>query len=318
MNHNDDAYATMLLTMALSPNREEYARPYGAQEFARLRESIRAAGLRGPGKLLGVDIGALMAWLDLSEEEGYRTFTLLNRTVQLSYALEGFLRDGIEVVTPYDPLYPERLTRRLGDGAPAFLYCAGGAALLQRPAVAILGISGVKTTEEVRENVERLVDLAARQSYAVFTGGELGVARIAAAAADARGVPVAEILGGELRARLKDPEVAGRVASGGAVASLEHPDAMFTVAHAAARNRVLLALASAAFVFNTDGKRGEAEAVQNGVCDWVYAWDGHPGSRALASRGAAPFHDVARLDLDSLSRNWCASQSEQISFFDLM
>ena len=318
MNHNDDAYATMLLTMALSPNREEYARPYGAQEFARLREAIRTAGLRGPGRLLGVDIGSLMAWLNLTEEEGYRAFTLLNRTVQLSYALEGFIREGIEVVTPYDPLYPERLTRRLGDGAPAFLYCAGDAALLQRPAIAILGISGVKTTAEVRENVERLVALAAELNYAVFTGGELGVARIAAAASESRNVPVAEILGGGLRARIQEPEAAGRVAAGGLAASLEHPDAMFTAAHAAARNRVLLALASAAFVFNSDGKRGEAEAVQGRICDWVYAWDGHPGSRALASRGAAPFHDVARLDLASLSRNWTSSQSEQISFFDLL
>ena len=31
LNYSDDAFVTMLLSMALSPNKEEYARPYGTQ-----------------------------------------------------------------------------------------------------------------------------------------------------------------------------------------------------------------------------------------------------------------------------------------------
>ena len=319
MNHNDDAYATMLLTMALSPNREEYARPYAAQEFLRLMEAVSAAGLRGPGKLLGADISALMSWLNLTEEEGYRAFTLMNRTVQLSYALEGYMRQGIDVVTRYDADYPALLTRRLGASAPPFLYRAGSADLLDRPAVAILGISGVKTTQEVRDAVEALAQLAARQDYALLTGGELGVSRVAAAAAARLNVPVVDILGGGMQAFLKEETVSARVAEGsGAVVSLEHPEAMFTVSHAIARNRLLFALARAAFVFNTDGKRGEGEALQSRSCDWIYAWEGHPGNAGLIARGAIPFGDIRRLDLDSASRSWNSSQSEQMSLFDLL
>ena len=38
MNYSDDAFVAMLLSMALSPNREEYARPYGTLELKRLEE----------------------------------------------------------------------------------------------------------------------------------------------------------------------------------------------------------------------------------------------------------------------------------------
>lgn len=36
-----------------------------------------------------------MMLLDIPEEEAYRAYTLLNRGVQLSYALENFLAQGI-------------------------------------------------------------------------------------------------------------------------------------------------------------------------------------------------------------------------------
>ena len=45
MNYSDDAFATMLLTMALSPNREEYARPLGTLELKKLEEKVRESEL---------------------------------------------------------------------------------------------------------------------------------------------------------------------------------------------------------------------------------------------------------------------------------
>ena len=45
MKHNDDAYAAMLLTMALSPNKEEYARPLSVQEFRQLERSVGNSGM---------------------------------------------------------------------------------------------------------------------------------------------------------------------------------------------------------------------------------------------------------------------------------
>ena len=99
MNYTDDAFVTMLLSMALSPNREEYARPFSIGELKRLEEKVRASGMFHIGRLMNVDIGGLMLKLDISEEEAYRIYTLLNRSVQLSYTVENHLRQGIEVVT---------------------------------------------------------------------------------------------------------------------------------------------------------------------------------------------------------------------------
>ena len=127
MGHNDNAYAAMLLTMALSPNREEYARPLGVQEFRRLEASVRETNYRSIGALLDMDISGLMMNLGLSEEESYRAYTLLHRDVQLTYALEGFMAEGIDVVTQYDGEYPRRLGEELRDSAPPFLYRCGDA-----------------------------------------------------------------------------------------------------------------------------------------------------------------------------------------------
>ena len=157
MGHTDDAYAAMLLTMALSPNREEYARPFTTQEFRRFESAARASSYRSIGALLEMDISGLMMNLGLSEEESYRAFTLMHRGVQMSYALEGLAAQGIDVVTQYDADYPRRLEDKLKEAAPPFLYRCQSADIWGGPAIAIVGISGVRTTPEAQANIETLV-----------------------------------------------------------------------------------------------------------------------------------------------------------------
>ena len=319
MQYCDDAYAAMLLTMALSANREEYARPLSTQEFRRLTAAVRASSARSPGHLLGLDISGLMPLLGISEEEAYRIFTLLNRSVQLTYSLEGFLQQGIEVITQYDERYPRRLTVRLGEAAPPVFYAAGNTALLSEPMLAVSGISGVKTTAVVRGSVEKIVAEAKRLGYAVATGGELGVAHLALTLSAAGGGTLVDVLGGGLAEHIRDERFAGMLREGRAVAiSLEHPEALFTVSHAIARNKLLFALAEAAFIFNSDGKRGELDAVRSRTCDFIYAWNGHSGNAPLIAKGATPFDDAARLDFEELRRRWLGSRAEQLNLFDML
>ncbi len=318
MRHNDDAYAAMLLTMALSPNKEEYARPCSVQEFRGLEEAARASRYHSIGRLLDVDISGLMMHVGLSEEEAYRTYTLLHRSVQLSYALEGYMVEGLDVVTQYDDEYPRRLERKLGASAPPCLYRCGNADILNRPAIAVMGISGVKTRPEVRDAIERLVRGAVRQGFAIITGGELGVSRVAESLVDQHGGALLDILGGGMHDHLKDDVISRMLGEGRcAVLSLEHPDAMFTVSHAIARNKLVFALADAAFIFSTDGHRGEVDALQNRICDWVYAWEGYPGNRPLIARGARPIEDLSGMDLQAMSRYWDNSRAEQLNMFDM-
>lgn len=319
MAYTNDGFATMLLTMALSPNREEYARPYSTQEFYRLEQRVRESSFHSIGDLLGVDISGLMMRLDISEEEGYRIYTLLNRGVQLGYSLESFMMKEIEVLTVYNDEYPERLMRRMKGAAPPFLYRCGNPLLIGGPAIAILGISGVKTSPEVRDGIVSMVKAAAKLGYSILTGGELGVSRVAAGAVLEHGGTLIDVLGGGMYEHISYEPIDALIREDRmAVVSLEHPEAMFTVSHAIARNKVLFALADAAFVCNTDGKRGETDALHNRYCDWIYAWSGYPANSALIARGATPVTDLRKLDLAEMSGHWKGSQSEQMSMFDLM
>nr|SIP63148.1 Putative DNA processing chain A [uncultured bacterium] len=319
MGHSDDAYATMLLTMALSPNRDEYARPLSVGEFRRFEAAARASHFRCIGALMDLDISGMMIYLDQTETEAYRAYTLMHRGVQLSYALESFAMQGIDVVTQYDPDYPRRLTDKLGDGAPPFLYRAGTAATLDMPAVAIVGISGVHTSPAARESVENLVRAARRLGYAVIVGGEPGVCRLAENGVAAGGGSLVVALGGDMRAYVAGDPIARMIGEGRAeILSTEHPDALLTVNHAIARNRLVFALADAAFIFNTDGRRGEAEAIQNHTCDWIYAWEGFDGNRPLIARGARPFGTLDAAAIDEASRHWSSSSARQMSMFDML
>ena len=319
MNYSDDAFVTLLLTMSLSPNREEFARPLNTAEMHQLEERVRKCDIGRIGRLANIDISGLMLKLGISEEEAYRIYTLMNREVQISYSLENFLKQEIEVVTCRDADYPRRLHLRMETAAPQIFYRCGNPELLDRPMLAVVGISGVKTTAEVRKYVETIVDNGIRLGYTLLTGGELGVSRVVANLALERGGTLVEVLGGDMAAHMHEDGIAELIAmQRAAVISLEHPEALFTVSHGIARNKVLFSLAEAAFVFNTDGKRGETDALRNRYCDWIYAWTGHPGAAALVSRGAIGVSDVTALDFDDLSRHWKNSQSEHMSLFDML
>ena len=317
--YSDNAYAAMLLTMALSPGKEEYARPYSVQEFRQLEETVRASELKSMGRLLSLDISGLMIYLGLSQEESYRAYTLLNRTVQLTHTLDRFAGEGIEAVTIYDGEYPQRVRSKLGAFAPPFYYRCGSAQLLSRPTIAVIGISGVRTTPEVRQAIEALSRYAAAHGVNMVTGGELGVSRVTAGLTGQCGGTLVDVLGGDMLSHIHLDGIAELIAQGRAtVLSLEHPEAMFTVSHAIARSKLLFALSDAAFVFSTDGRRGEADALQNRVCDWIYAWEGGVGNDALIAKGASPLKALSEQKLEELGRHWASSRSEQLSLFDLL
>lgn len=320
MNYSDDAFATMLLTMALSPNREEYALPLGTLELKKLEKRLHEKGILHIGSIINYDIGGLMFELGLSEEEAYRIFTLLNRSVQLSYSVENYLQQGIEVVSFYNDEYPQRVKRKMQDYAPPVFYRCGNPELLtSAPMLAIVGISGVKTPPEVRDAIETLVRNCVRLGYTILTGGELGVSKVAMNMAAEYGGNLVEVLGGDMNTHIAEDVVADLLKENRAtVVSLEHPDALFTVAHAISRNKLLFSLAEAAIIINTDGKRGETDAIKNRYCDWIYAWNDYPNNLPLISRGAIPVANISEMDLDQLSKRWKNSQSEQMNFFDML
>lgn len=319
MKYSADSYAAMLLCLSLSPNREEYARTLSTSEYRDICERVHASAVRHIGGLMNVDISGLMQLLNISEEEGYRIYTLMSRTVQLSYAMEAFAAKGIRIITEFDDGYPERLSKRAGTDAPPVIYIYGDAQTLNAPAIGILGISGIKTSSEVRSSIEAIAKFAHGAGYRIITGGELGVSRVMEGFICGGDSDLTSVLGGGMAEYTSRPEIQDLYSQNRLTAiSLEHPDALFTTAHAIARNKMLISLAEAVFIFNTDGKRGESDAIRTHRSDWIYAWNGYPGNHQLIKKGAIGFGALDVSALDEMARRWRYSRSEQLNIFDLL
>ena len=78
MAHTDDAYGAMLLTMALSANKEEYARPLSTPEFRRFEAAVREVpGVRVHGGHGGVGRTGVVA-LNIADADSALVADLLN------------------------------------------------------------------------------------------------------------------------------------------------------------------------------------------------------------------------------------------------
>lgn len=319
MNYSTDSYAAMLLCLALSANREEYAHPLTTAEYRDICRRTKSSGARHIGALIGVDISGLMQLLGMNEEEAYRIYTLMSRSVQLSYTMEGFAAKGIRVITEFDEGYPERLSKRAGDDAPPVLYVYGGTDTLNAPAIGILGMSGIKTSAEVRASIEAIARFAKDAGYRIMAGGELGVSRVMEGYVLDGDSSLTSVLAGGLSDYITRSETAALYNDGRLSAvSLEHPEALFTVPHAITRNKMLMSLAEAVFIFNTDGKRGETDGLRHKRCDWIYAWNGYEGNHGLINKGAISFGTLNEKTLADMTQLWRSSRSEQLSLFDLL
>lgn len=317
MQHNDDAFTAMLLTLPLTADKEELVRPLASAEFIQLVKRVEAAGLGTIGSLIGMDISAVMAKLDMPEQEAYRICMLLSRTMPLSYAMERFYEQNIEILTGMDEEYPNRLTERLGTDAPTAMYVSGNIELLKQPMIAILGISGVKMTPAAEKGVRMLVRSLKDEGFGLITSSEPGACRVAEKEAFECGVNVISVLAGDLsRKKEEDMYIEAQMRGQALLVSLVHPDAPYTGVHAISRNRIVYSMALASFIATTDAKRGESDAIRKKLCDWMYAFDTPTplGNRIVISRGVTPVPDFEKMDFSKYAQNWRMANAEQLSF----
>ena len=317
MQHNDNAFTAMLLTLPLTADKEELVRPLASCEFIQLARRVEAAGLGTVGSLIGMDISAVMAKLDMPEQEAYRICMLLSRTMPLSYAMERFYEQNIEILTTMDEEYPVRLTERLGTDAPTAMYVSGNLALLKQPMVALLGISGVKMTPAAEKGVRMLVQSLKQEGFGLITSSEPGACRVAEKEAFECGVNVVSVLAGDLsHKKEEDMYIEAQLRGQALLLSVVHPDAPYTNVHAVNRNRIVYSMALASFIATTDAKRGESDAIRKKLCDWMYAFDTPTplGNRIVISRGVSPVPDFEKMDFAKYAQNWRMANAEQLSF----
>ena len=102
-----------------------------------------------------------------------------------------------------------------------------------------------------------------------------------------------------------------------AALSLEHPEALPTrrMPRPATSCSLPWRAPSSSSISATKG--GEVDALKRGFCDWVYAYTGFPGNRALVSHGAQPFTRLDAEEFKRLSSRWKTAFSQQLNMFDM-
>ena len=101
--------------------------------------------------------------------EKERILALLRRGMTLSSAVDKWSAYGVRAVSRADAHYPRRLRTYLKDRAPAILYYAGNAQLLEGGGLAVVGSRDLnaEAAEAIRKVVRGCVDFGMRRSPAV-------------------------------------------------------------------------------------------------------------------------------------------------------
>ncbi len=322
MQHNDDAFATMLLMSQINPQREELVLPLSIPEWHQLRERAGNSELMSLGGMLRSDMSELMLQLGCTEAEAYRLCVLLGRTLPLSISFEQMRMAGVEVMTYEERPYPERLREALGEKAPPMLYLVGRPEIFRQPAIAVLGAATPKG--DVLDRVRLLARQAADAGYVIVVDGQNGAGMVALDEAVNAGGYAAMIMAGGLVDAAHEERISSLVRDRRvALISQFHPEAPYTLSHANQRNRMIYALSQAAFVFSCDEDKGSTwsgavEALRGKYCDFVYVLDtdAHSGNRPLLKRGAVVMPDFERTGVDVLSGFWQSATAEQTCLFD--
>ena len=246
--------AILLLTAPLVIGRSKSSvNPLTAGEYGRLARRLRELH-REPAHLLEPDADSLMEECRITLDPG-QLQGLLGRGFLLAQAVERWRSRAIWIVSRADAQYPQRLKKRLKDGAPPVLYGCGDASILNTGGLAVVGSRHVnETLIAYTEDVGRLT---AASRHAVISGGARGIDQAAMGGALAAGGNVVGVMADGLekaavRREYREALMGGRLA----LICPYDPAARFHVAHAMQRNKLIYALADAALVVNSDDRKG--------------------------------------------------------------
>lgn len=262
-----------------------------AARFRALERAALALGMGGADPAQDVSPAAL-ARLGCSPEEARRAAALLDRAAQLDAYLRDASERGIFPVTRVSPAYPAPLRRKLGDGCPPVLFCAGDPALLRGPFVGLAGAR--RLTEAGRAFAARVGRLAAAEGLTLVTGGAVGADTAALEACLGHGGRAVVLAPDDLRRRASMAGPRCLVCSEGGY------DLPFSAARALTRNHYIHMLGEATLIAQVGDRRGgtwdgAAENLRRGWSAVYVHDDGSPGAAALIERGATPIPMPATL-----------------------
>jgi len=252
MSHlmTNDTKAIILLCAVLSNDRS--AAPLTQVEYNVLarwlvREQLRPGDLLDMRNLDGAATGAKISRDRLEK--------LLDRGIQLGFAVEEWQRNGLWVISRSDPEYPSRYKAHLKDKAPPLLFGAGDKSLLRGGGLAIVGSRNVDIEGE--DFTRNVAETCALNRIPVVSGGARGVDQVAMRVAlEAGGKAIGVLAENLLKASVE--RHARRAISEGQLLLISpyHPQARFTVGTAMGRNKLIYAMADYGLVVSADYNKG--------------------------------------------------------------
>lgn len=216
---------------------------------------------------------------------------LLERETQLdAYIQEGWRRD-IFPLTRLDSAYPRVLEHRLKNLAPPILFCKGDPDIFKMPCISVVGSRQIR--EDNRRFAYRVGELAAKEGYAIVSGGASG--------ADSAAQDACLQNGGKVIVFTPDRLDKFKLSSSVLLCSESGWEIGFSAQRALSRNRLIHAMGSKTVVaqcnFGRGGSwRGAEENLKHHYSPLFVYWDGSRGAIGLLEQGA-----VEVTVLDSLS-----------------
>ncbi|MGK2931404.1 MAG: DNA-processing protein DprA [Solirubrobacterales bacterium] len=269
------------------------------------RDDIIAALIRHPSWDLDPvrvkDVWAMNAGEEVAPESRSAFENRLEGFDRAHEIAAGYEEQGIWIVTAADEAFPDRLTSRLGQRAPALIYGFGSRELLAHDGIGVVGSRNVSPDGE--RVTQELASAAAEASRTVISGGARGTDQIAMQASVSRGGSSLGVLTHPLTKAAREAE-ARELADEGRLCLVTpyRPDMGFTVANAMARNKIIYGLAECTVVVAADLDKGGswAGAVEalRGEFSRVAVWTGEgagSGNAALVEKGAISIDDVSQV-----------------------
>ena len=256
--------------------------------------------------------------------EKERILALLRRGMTLSSAVDKWSAYGVRAVSRADAHYPRRLRTYLKDRAPAILYYAGNAQLLEGGGLAVVGSRDLnaEAAEAIRKVVRGCVDFG----MPIVSGGAQGADQTSMHEAFACGGRVIGALPCGLLKACLEPSNRDALANGGALLFSAYDPELRPFRYGAVamdRNKYIYAMADGCFVAqsgisSSKGKsgtfEGAVEELKRPEHHPVYVFLGAPASEGcleLLKRGARKWDMGKTVEENVKGENSSVPQAEE-------
>lgn len=257
------------------------AKPLTLPQLRHLRQRMQTAKMPGhPERDLTAED---MIVLGYDRGSAQRIADLLEREEKLDQYLRLARQHQVDVITCISPHYPQQLLDRLGNDAPAVLFCRGQLSLLGQPCLALVGSRQIAPANKAF--AQHIGTLTAQEDYVLVSGNAVGADQAAQTACLAAG--------GSVISFLPDNLLQHQPAKGQLLVSANSFHAPFSIPRALQRNTLIHAMAEKVFVAQCDCGHGgtwagATENLRRGLSEVYVYHDNSPASQALQAQGATP------------------------------